>query len=174
MGSAWSRPSGSQGSLLGTLGPLLSELTFLVLGYFAISFQAKPKGLILETPVSKLGPGWHLSGYKRALSEGLRHKSCPAPRARPLNLEASPPSEVKLQVPCGGQWLWPAVSRTDLVGWAPAPCSHTSGEEARGQSPECQGAAGCARGPFSWPVLPGPTCCIQRVLAGLPGSEGHM
>ena len=63
------------------------KLTPLILGYFAISFPAKPRS-ILETPISKLIPGWHLSGSKRALSEGLRNKRCPAWRAHTVKFRS--------------------------------------------------------------------------------------
>ena len=92
----WVWPSRRQGSwtVSGTDGlvprqpfPLWYKLTPLILGYFAISFPAKPRA-ILETPISKLIPGWHLSGSKRALSEGHRHKRCPAQRAHAVKFRS--------------------------------------------------------------------------------------
>lgn len=92
----WVWPSRRRGSwtVSGTDGlvprqpfPLWYKLTPLILGYFAISFPAKPRA-ILETPISKLIPGWHLSGSKRALSEGHRHKRCPAQRAHAVKFRS--------------------------------------------------------------------------------------
>ena len=39
----------------------------------------------------------------------------------PLNLEASPPNEVKLQVPAAGGQLWAALNGTDLAGAGAGP-----------------------------------------------------
>lgn len=79
--------SGTDGLVPGQPFPLWYKLTLLILGYFAISFPAKPRA-ILETPISKLIPGWHLSGSKRALSEGHGHKRCPVPRAHAVKFRS--------------------------------------------------------------------------------------
>lgn len=119
----------------------------------------------METPVSKLSPGWHLSGYERALSEGLRHKSCPALRAQPLNLEALPPNEVKLQVPSGGRVALASSEQDRFSGVDSGSLQPHLGGRRQRTVPRVWGAAGCARSPFSWPVLPVPTSCIQVALS---------
>ena len=61
----------------------------------------------------------------------------------PLNLEASPPNEVKLQVPAAGGQLWAALNGTDLAGAGAGPLRlHLAGKAQDGPFSVWGAAAG--------------------------------
>lgn len=118
----------------------------------------------METPVSKLSPGWHLSGYKTALSEGLRHKSYPALRAQPVNLEALPPNEVKLQVPCGGRVALASSEQDRFSGGGLRLPPATPWGKTPKDSPQCLGSRWLCEKPLQ---LACPPCAHQLLPRGI-------
>lgn len=89
----------------------------------------------------------------------------------PLNLEASPPNEVKLQVPAAGGQLWAALNGTDLAGAGAGPPAAPGGE-GPGRSLQCLGSCCWVRSPFSRPA--GPALPKPLAPGRQRGSEGHV